>query len=262
MLKIGFIGTGNMATALIRRIKSDKKYIILASDKNKSKINKTKKELKIQTGNNKDLVKKSQIVFLCVKPKDIKDILEEIKDLIKNKIIVSIAAGVKIKSIENIVGKNKKIVRVMPNINCIVGEMAAGYSYNKNVEKSDKKIINNLLNKSGLALEVSENKLDIVTALSGSGPAFVAYLINNFTNSSAKCGLSKGAAYKLSIQTFFGTSKLLKETKINPEELIKMVSSKKGTTVAGLDQLKKLKINQIIEKTIKATYKRSKELGK
>jgi len=262
MLKIGFIGAGNMATALIRAIRTDKKYIIIASDKSKSKINKAKKELKIHTANNKTLVKKSKIIFLCVKPKDMNQALKEIKPLTKNKIIVSIAAGFKISSIEKIIGKNRKIVRVMPNINCIVGEMAAGYSYNKNVEKSDKKIINNLLNKSGLALEVSENKLDIVTALSGSGPAFVAYLINNFANLSAKYGLSKDIAYKLAIQTFFGTGKLLKETRINPEELIKMVSSKKGTTVAGLEQLKKLKIKKIIEKTIKAAYKRSKELGK
>ncbi|MCH8004035.1 MAG: pyrroline-5-carboxylate reductase [Nanoarchaeota archaeon] len=262
MLKIGFIGTGNMATALIRAIKTDKKYVIIASNKSNSKINKAKKELKIKTTNNKDLVKKSNIIFLCVKPKDMSEVLREIKSSVRNKIIVSIAAGIKISSIEKIIGKNRKIVRVMPNINCVVGEMAAAYSVNKNIKRNDKNIINKILNKAGIALEIDENRMDAVTALSGSGPAFVAYLINNFTNSSIKYGLSKDVAYKLAIQTFFGTSKLLKETKIKPEELIKMVSSKKGTTVAGLEQFKKLKINQIIEKTIKASYKRSKELGK
>jgi pyrroline-5-carboxylate reductase len=263
MTKIGFIGTGNMATALIKSIKSAGNYPIISSDKDKGKLSRAEKELGIQTTlNNEDLVENSDIIFLCVKPKGINEVLEEIKSSIKNKIIVSIAAGIKISSIESIIGKDKKLVRVMPNVNCIAGEMAAAYSCNKNVEKSDKKIINDLLNKSGIALEVNEQKMNAVTALSGSGPAFVAYLINSFTAAAEKQGLSKETAYKLALQTFFGTSRLLQKTKIAPNELIKMVSSPGGTTVKGLEIFEKSGIKKIINKTLEAAVKRSKELGK
>lgn len=263
MLKIGFIGTGNMATALIKSVKSTNNYSMLSSDKDKNKLSKAGKELNIQTAeSNRDLARKSQIIFLCVKPKDINEALEEIKDSVKNKVIVSIAAGIKISSIEKIIGKNKAIVRVMPNINCIVGEMAAAYSYNKNIKKEDKKIIHTLLNTAGLAIEVKEEKMDSVTALSGSGPAFVAYIINSFTTAAEKQGLNKETAYKLALQTFSGTSNMLKKTKISPDELIRMVSSPKGTTIAGLEILKNAEIKKIINKTIEAAVKRSKELGK
>ena len=250
-----------MAIALIRSIKSAN-YHIMSSDKDKNKLSKAKNELKIEAASNRDLAKKSNIVFLCAKPKDIREILEEIKDLVENKIIVSIAAGVKISSIEKIIGKNKKIVRVMPNISCIVGEMAAAYSFNKNISEEDKTIIHEILNKAGLAIEMEEEKMDSVTALSGSGPAFVAYLIQNFAEAGEKQGLKKEVAYKLALQTFFGAGKLLKQTKINPEELIKMVSSPEGTTVAGLKILENSDIKKIIDKTIEAAVKRSKELGK
>src|SRR3989338_7546514 len=261
MAKIGFIGTGNMATALIRSMKDNNR--IISSDKNEEKLQKAKKELGIKTAkDNNEAAKSSEIIFLCAKPCDIKGILQEIKPNTENKIIVSIAAGIKIKSIENIIGKNKKIVRVMPNLNCAVSEMAAAFSCNKSIEADEKKSIKNLLNKAGLALEVEEEKMDAVTALSGSGPAFIAYMLDAFAKSGEKQGLSREISYKLALQTFFGTAKLLKETGENPESFIKRVASPKGTTEAGLEVLQKSEIKSIIEKIIQSAAKRSKELGK
>src|SRR3989338_7955432 len=186
MANIGFIGTGNMATALIRSMKENN--MITSSDKN-------------------EVAKSSEIIFLCAKPEDIKEILQEIKPDLENKIIVSIAAGIKIRFIENIIGKNKKIVRVMPNLNCAVGEMAAAFSCNKNIEADEKEFIKNLLNKAGLALEVEEQRMDAVTALSGSGPAFIAYMLDAFAKAGEKQGLSREISYKLALQTLFGTAK-------------------------------------------------------
>ena len=102
--------------------------------------------------------------------------------------------------------------------------------------------------------------MDSVTALSGSGPAFIAYILNSFVKAGEKQGLKREVAYKLVLQTFFGTSKLLKQKNIDPEELIKMVSSPGGTTVAGLNELQQIK--EIIDKAVEAAVKRSKELGK
>ena len=261
MAKIGFIGTGNMATALIRSMKDNNR--IISSDKNEEKLQKASKELGIKTskGNN-EVAKNSEIIFLCAKPNDIDGILQEIKSNIKNQIIVSIAAGIKIRFIENIIGKNKKIVRVMPNLNCAVGEMAAAFSCNNNIGAGEKESIKNLLNKAGLALEVEEEKMDAVTALSGSGPAFIAYILDAFAKAGEKQGLSREISYNLALQTLFGTAKLLKETKENPESFIKRVASPKGTTEAGLKVLEKSEISSIIEKTIQSAAKRSKELGK
>src|SRR3989338_3603703 len=253
MVKIGFIGTGNMAAALIRTIK----------DKSEEKLKKAGKELGITTSkDNNEVAKNSEIIFLCTKPDNIKEILEEIKSNIKNQIVVSIAAGIKIRFIENIIGKNKKIVRVMPNLNCAVGEMAAAFSCNNNMGAGEKEFIKNLLNKSGLALEVEEEKMDAVTALSGSGPAFIAYMLDAFAKAGEKQGLSREISYNLALQTLFGTAKLLKETGEKTESFIKRVASPKGTTEAGLEVLQTSEIKPIIEKTIQSAAKRSKELGK
>jgi len=263
MQKIGFIGTGNMATALIRSIESADNYAILSSDKNHDILSKAKNELNIKTtDNNKDLVEKSEIIFLCIKPKDINYVLEEIKESIKDKIIVSIVAGININSIKKIIGKDKKIVRVMPNINCIIGEMAAAYAINKNIKNDERERIHEILNTAGLAIEVNEGKMDSITALSGSGPAFVAYLLDCFVQAGEKQGLNEEVAYKLALQTFFGTSKLLKQKNIHPDELIKRVSSPHGTTIAGLQVLNESEIKKIIDKTLTAAVNRSKELGK
>ena len=261
MAKIGFIGTGNMATALIRSMKANNE--IISSDKNEEKLQKARKELGIKTTkDNNEVAKSSEIIFLCAKPGDIKEILQEIKPNAGNKIIVSIAAGIKIKFIENIIGKNKNIIRVMPNLNCTVAEMAAAFCCNKNIEADEKESIKNLLNKAGLALEVEEQRMDAVTALSGSGPAFIAYILDTFAKAAEKQGLSREISYKLALQTLFGTAKLLKETGEKPESLIKRVASPKGTTEAGLEVLQKSEIRSIMEKMIEAAAKRSKELGK
>ena len=248
MAKIGFIGTGNMATALIKAMKGDNE--ISSSDKSEEKLQEAKKELHIKTTtDNVGVIKNSEIIFLCAKPYDIKEILQEIKPNVGNKIIVSIAAGIKIRFIENIIGKNKKIVRVMPNLNCAVKEMAAAFSCNNNLKADEKESIKTLLNKAGIALEIEEEKMDAVTALSGSGPAFIAYILDAFAKAAEKQGLSREISYKLALQTLFGTAKLLRETKENPAGFIKRVASPKGTTEAGLEVMEKSELKPIIEKT-------------
>jgi pyrroline-5-carboxylate reductase len=140
--------------------------------------------------------------------------------------------------------------------------MAAGFSVNKNVKNNDVKLLKKLLQNSGKLFLIKENQMDSLTALSGSGPAFLAYFIKSLTNSAIKNGLDKKIALKLAIQTTLGTSKLLTEKNIEPKELINIVASPKGTTEAGLKVLDNSDFNKIIERTIYSSVKRSKQLSK
>jgi len=261
---ISFIGTGKMATALIGSIYKNKlNYEVTASDhqeENLRKINSKFNNIKT-TLSNKEAVRNSEIVFICVKPQVISEVLNEIKNEIKNQLVVSIAAGIKIQNIEKIIGK-KRIIRVMPNVNCLVGEMAAVFAAGKNANKKDAEEVSKLLNGSGISFLVKEEQIDAFSVISGAGPAFFAYFIKGIAEAGIKNGLKKEIAYQLAAKTALGTGKLLLETKITPDELINMVASKKGTTEAGLKVLDKCKVKKILEKTVDAAYKRSRELGK
>lgn len=263
MVKIGFIGAGKMAEALIKSILKTKiSDNIIASDVNESRLKYIEKEIKIKTTkDNKEVVENSDIVFLAVKPQNMEEVLDEIKGTVKEQLIVSIAAGIDLNYLESKLN-GKRIIRIMPNTPCLVGEMAAGFSLGKNVNDSDVKIIEEILNSAGNALVLNEDMMDGVTALSGSGPAFIAYLLDAMIEGAVKQGLSKDAARELAFQTALGTGKLMKEHGLTPNELIDMVSSPNGTTVAGMEILKKSDVKDVLIKTIEAAAKRSKELGR
>jgi pyrroline-5-carboxylate reductase len=262
MYSIGFIGAGNMAFALAKAVKKAKlAKSIIASDISDERLDFVKKELQIKTTkDNIKVVLSSDIIFLAVKPQVIDIILDEIKEKVKSQLIISIAAGVKIKKLESKL--NGKVVRVMPNTPCLVGEMAAGFAVGKKVTNREIKIVEELLNSAGKAFFLNEELLDAVTGLSGSGPAFVARLIESFIEGGIKCGLNKDIASELTLQTFLGTAKLILESGLAPDELVRMVSSPGGTTVAGREVLEKSNLKDIIIKTVKKATDRSKELGK
>ena len=259
--KIGFIGAGNMAFALAKAVKKNKLgRSIIASDVRKERLDFIKKELKIAVStDNKEVVKKSDIIFLAVKPQVIDSVLDEIKD--SDKLIISIAAGVKLKKLEAKL-KKAKVVRVMPNTPCLVGEMAAGFAAGKKVKDKEIKIVEEILNSAGKAFYLKEEMLDAVTGLSGSGPAFVARLMEGLIEGGVKSGLSKDISTELALQTCLGTAKLLIESGMTTDELVKMVSSPGGTTVAGREILEKSDVKDVLIKTIKRATERSKELGK
>jgi pyrroline-5-carboxylate reductase len=155
-----------------------------------------------------------------------------------------------------------RVVRVMPNTPCLVGAMAAGYAFGSGIRPEDMGLVKRLLGAAGYATEVEESLLDCVTGLSGSGPAFVARLIEAFIEAGERLGLEPEAARNLSLQTFFGTAKLLADTGMEPGKLVEMVSSPKGTTVAGRQILEASDYAEVITDTIRAATERSKELGR
>ncbi|MEK6957631.1 MAG: pyrroline-5-carboxylate reductase [archaeon] len=258
-MRIGFIGFGKMGSALASSLKkSGEKTVIF--DRNKEALAKAKQDGFEAADSASETAKKSGIIFVCVKPQDLGETLSEIKSDAKGKIVVSIAAGKKISSMKSVLGE-AKIVRVMPNINALAGASMNVFT-SQNLNSAEKKIIKSLLEKCGSAVEMPEEKFDAVTALSGSGPAFAAYFIDCLAEAGEKNGLSGKDSRELALNTVLGTAKLLKENNMRPIEVVEMVSSPNGTTVAGRKFLESGEFKKIISETVTAARKRSEELGR
>jgi pyrroline-5-carboxylate reductase len=262
MLKIGFIGAGIMAEALIKSILLTKEMnvYIIASDILKERREKVSKLDKVEsTTDNYKVVNASDVIFIAVKPQKIDEILDEIKDT--DKLIISIAAGVPISRLEKKLLK-ARVIRIMPNTPCLVSEMAGGFSLGKRATKKDGELLVDLLKNAGKIFQLDELYLDVVTALSGSGPAFIAYLVKSMVDGAIKQGLPPEIAKDLAIQTTFGTGKLLRDMDLSFEDLIFMVSSPGGTTIAGIQILESSDVKNVIEKTIAVATARGRELGR
>ena len=262
--KVGIIGVGRMGSALVRgflRAKMTKKSL-MASDYDKEKLKMLCKDTGVKmASDNIELVSKSEIVIIAVKPKDLGKVLDEIFGDVGEKLVVSTAAGVPIAVFERKF-KGAKVVRIMPNIACSVGEGAIAFSAGSRVRKKDLRRVKELLDKLGIALELPENKLDAVTGLSGSGPAFYSLVVKAMAVAGMEEGLTEDVALKLAVQTAKGVGKLLFETGMDPEELVRMVRSPGGTTEAGLKKLEERTVTGAFKEAVHAAVKRAKELKK
>ncbi len=267
MVQVGFIGCGKMGSALIGAlIEHDvcSSTDVICFDKNSDVLNDCKIKYGIQTASScVDVVKKTDIIFLCVKPVDADGVIREIvPEWSVERVLVSICAGKKISFFEGLFQPSAaKIVRVMPNMPCLVGHMAAGYAVNKELNEDDIKMVNKMLSSAGIAYRLSEEQLDAVTGLSGSGPAYVAHFIEEFAKAGVKMGLPEDVSYGLSLETFIGTAQLMRQKNLNPQELKTIITSPNGTTLAGRNVLESSNISDIILQTIQAGTSRSIELG-
>ncbi|MBN1766497.1 MAG: pyrroline-5-carboxylate reductase [Sedimentisphaerales bacterium] len=263
-LKIGFLGSGKMAEALIAAIIQGKKaqsQDIMCSDVVEERVKLMESRWKVQiTSDNQEVIKFSDIIFLSFKPQNFPEALEGMGDLVRpDQVIVSIMAGVRIERIRRILPG--KVIRVMPNTACLVNDMAGALAGGDDVAPEEMEMVIGLLECAGVVVTVREEELDAVTGLSGSGPAFVAYLIESFIAAGVEEGLDQDVARNLTLKTFAGTARLLSQWNMAPEDLIKMVSSPNGTTVAGRKILESSDVSEIIKKTVRRAAERSRELG-
>jgi pyrroline-5-carboxylate reductase len=262
VLKVGFIGAGKMGEALIRSMLGieDMQISIIASDISEERRNLINKLDRVRaTDSNPKVVDKSDVIFIAVKPQNIDQVLEEINDT--EKLVISIAAGIPLRRLEAKLTK-ARVIRVMPNTPCLVGEMAGGFALGKKATGADAETLVELLKNAGRIFRLDEKHLDAVTALSGSGPAFIAYIIEAMADGAVRQGLPTDVAEHLAVQTVLGTGKLLRDMKLSPQELISIVSSPGGTTVAGRQILENSDVKDIIEKTIARATERGRELGR
>lgn len=266
MNKVVFVGAGSMAEAVIAGIiergaiaphnvyvmnKSDDERLI--SLQNKYGISIACKE--------KEILKEADLVVLATKPKDIHQVMADIRPLLQNEAaILSVIAGISIDTMESGLGK-RAIARSMPNTSATIGKSATGVVMNAAVNEMMRGHIFGLLAAIGLVKEVEEDDLHTVTALSGSGPAYVYYLAEALEEAAADQGLTKEIARALIIQTLEGAASMLKETGTEPAELRENVTSPNGTTAAGLQALEEGNFKETIAHCIKKATARSRELG-
>lgn len=258
---IGFVGAGNMATALARAIEAAEPGVrFIASDVDETRLQKFCGELSdcSPVRDNRKVPAEADVVFLAVKPQVMPKVLPDLTG--SNRLFVSVAAGITLSTLEAGL-PDGRIIRVMPNTPGLVGAMAAGYAGGSRVSSEDLALVGRLLSRAGVAVEVPEDQINAVTGVSGSGPAYVARLIEAFSAAGERNGLSHETANKLALATFAGTARLLQETEMTPDELVRMVSSPNGTTVAGREVLEASDISEVIGRTVDATVTRSKELG-
>lgn len=263
---IGFIGCGKMAGAIIKGIiKSGfaNPQNVLASKSSPENLQETSKKLGVEiTLDNRLLAEKSGIIFIAVKPNQVSGVLEQIKDLITpEKLIVSVAAGVTTSAIENILPAKTRVIRVMPNTPVLVSEGMSGIAAGKNATQEDLDYLQKLLETIGKCIIVEESQIDIVTAISGSGPAFFYKVINDIARAGEKLGLDYEKSLMLSIQTAIGSAKMAMNREISMEELISNVATKGGCTRVGVDVMEERKIAGILDEVIEKTTEKARTLG-
>jgi len=264
-MKIGIIGFGNMGMALAESIVSDKKFTcdnIVVSDKNEKKISLAKKK-GFKTGNNIEVGRKADVIILSVKPSFIGEVVEEINPFLnEKKLLISIAAGVKIKSIEKNLKKKIPVIRIMPNLNVKVKMGIIAYCKGKYAKDNKYDLtFNEIFSSAGIVMKIPESKFDTITAISGSGPGFIFYIADVLKKICEKKGIKGKKAVSLVKGLFYGSGKMLFESEKTPQELKNMVCSPKGTTIAGIEVFEKNNFPKIFEKVINKSEKRSKQLS-
>jgi len=265
--RIGIIGAGKMGSAIIRGILKAgivQENQLAASDPVEELGQALAKETGIRFVNdNKRVVESSEIVLLAVKPQVIDSVLLEVAGRTKSdKLFVSIAAGVPIAKLESCLPDKTHVVRVMPNTPCLVGQGAAAYSGGQYADSRDLSRVGEIFSSVGIAIPIEEYHLDAVTALSGSGPAYVFLFIESLTAGGVQMGLSHDVARKLAVQTVLGSVIMARDTGQHIADLRDAVTSPGGTTIAGLHALEESAFRASIMNAIASATERSIELGK
>ena len=265
--KIGFIGCGNMGEALVSGLvlsKAAKPKNIICSDIDQELLDQVKKKYKVAvTTDNIEVAKASDIIVYATKPQILGSVLNQTADALDmSKLIISIAAGVPLAAIAAGLGKELRLIRVMPNICAFVKESATAIAAGDFVLKDDVAMARAIFDSVGKTVFIQENVLmDAFTGLSGSGPAYIFTIVDAMADAGVKMGLSRKDSLFLSTQTVLGAAKLLQESKEHPGQLKDRVASPGGTAIAGIHTLEQGGLRTTLINAVESATKRSKELG-
>lgn len=266
MAKTGFIGAGKMGGAILGAFLKSGKIAaedVVVCEATPERAADVADKFKVATTTDPlEVVTSCRTVFLAVKPQDLDALLARLSPKLKaTTLLVSIAAGKTLGKIREAAGPKPRLIRVMPNLAALVGEGMLVYTPDASATRADCKNIESLLSECGTVIRLDECHFDAVTALSGSGPAFFAYVMKSMASAGEAVGLPADVAALLSEKTMLGTAKYLSETKQNTADFIKAVCSPKGTTEAGMKKLSGSAVDGVLAKTIAAAAKRSAELS-
>lgn len=264
---LGFLGGGKMATALIQGILradlTDASNVFVGEPLPEARDALAKATGVRVLSDNAEVVRQCRVIVLAVKPQVMHTVLSEIAPLVNaNHLVISVAAGITLKQMEAVLGSAVRLVRVMPNTPCLVGCGASCYALGSRATAADGEVVRKLLGAVGTVHEVPESLLDAVTGLSGSGPAFVAVVIEALADAGVRVGLPRSLALSLAIQTVLGTAQLLRQSGQHPAQLKDDVASPGGTTIAGLHALEKRGLRAALMDAVEAATNRAAELGR
>lgn len=265
--KVGFIGAGNMGEALIKgltRANVVPPEMIWASDVRRERLQELDRRYGIRlAADNVELVRQVDVVILAVKPQIIGPVLREIAPaLTPHKLLISLAAGVSTATIRDHLGRDVRLIRVMPNTPALVLEGVTAIARADGLESEDMEVASEIFSAVGRVVVLEEDLLDAVTGLSGSGPAYIALVIESLADGGVKMGLDRVTAMTLATQTVLGSAKLLLETGLHPGALKDMVSSPGGTSIAGIAALEEGGVRTTFIKAVERATQRSRELGR
>ncbi|HOE64019.1 MAG TPA: pyrroline-5-carboxylate reductase [Candidatus Sumerlaeota bacterium] len=266
MLRIGFIGTGNVASAILGGIVPAglaKAQNIWGFDKDPNRLNAAREIAPFNScRSNKEVLEKSDVVILAVKPKDVPSVLEELKGHATPKhLFISVCAGIKTSYIEEMLGDKVRVIRVMPNTPALIKCGASALAKGAYASEEDLGLALTFFNVIGVAVEVDEKDLDAVTGLSGSGPAYIFYMTECLVKAGVEVGLSPEVAEKLTKQMVLGAARMMVERKEPLKTLREMVTTPGGTTAAGFSVMHAANFEQLMIDTVRKATERSRELG-
>ena len=265
IMKLGIVGCGKMGSALVKGA-IEKNAIdgqkVIVIDLIPELAEKLSEDIGATIAkSNDELINNSDAILLCVKPQDMISLTNSFTKERNSKLFISIAAGVKISSLEESLKKEDRVIRVMPNTPAMIGHGASAQSRGKNATESDSKFVNKVLTAVGVAIEVPEKQLDAVTGLSGSGPAYIYTVIEALADGGVLVGLPKDKSLMLAAKTVIGAAEMVLNSSEHPAKLRDQVASPGGTTIAGLAALESGKLRSTLIEAVKVATKRSEELG-
>jgi len=263
-LHLGFIGTGKIARALIAGLSGKKNTVMAGFDTDAATLTSLATDYPVQPMLSiAEVAQNAEVIILAVKPWQIAEVLEELKPLLtKNHLLISVAAGISSEFIRSNAVESLKVIRVMPNTPAFVGEGMTALCKGTMASDQDLSLASELFSAIGQVTILDESQMDAATAVSGSGPAYMFYILDSLANGGVQCGLSYDQALLLAAQTMSGAAKMVLSGKKHPDELKRDVTTPGGTTEAGLKIMEEQNIRQILSDTVVAAAARSRQLMK
>ncbi|MFA5689471.1 MAG: pyrroline-5-carboxylate reductase [Kiritimatiellales bacterium] len=263
--KIVFIGAGNMAEAIVSGIIAGQCCApenIVMTDVIPERLAALAEKYGVEVSITNQAAENAGTVLLAVKPQVLPEILHELKPVLKKEtLVISITAGITTRKIETLLGENRRVVRVMPNTPALIKRGASAIAGGVNAGESDLEMVEKIFSSVGFTVRVDEKELDAVTALSGSGPAYVFYLLEAMLAAAGRMGLDKEVARALALQTVTGSAELMQTSGEDADTLRANVTSKGGTTAAAINVLETQGVKEAIIEALLAAQKRSAELS-
>ncbi|MDI3328920.1 MAG: pyrroline-5-carboxylate reductase [Alicyclobacillaceae bacterium] len=262
---LGFLGAGSIAEAMIRGllragvVGSDQ--ILVANRNNGERLTRLADQYGVRRAARDELIRRSNVLILAMKPKDAAEALSEVRAQLSGEpLVISVLAGIPTDWIEERIGRPVPVVRAMPNTSCTVGESATALAAGRHAGESHLEIARVMFGAVGRVVVVPEDRLDAVTGLSGSGPAFLYYIVEALTEAGKAAGLDEETAKVLVEQTLYGAAKMIRETGESPAELRRQVTSPGGTTMAGLEVLDRRDVAGAVREAVWRAAERAREM--